>query len=50
MKVKNYYKWYKKYKTIFKLADIILYLDSILFVKLLNIMIYNVLDLFLNYI
>lgn len=36
----------KKYKTIFKLADIILYLDSILFVVPLNIMIYNVLDIF----
>ena len=36
----------KKYKTIFKLADVILYLDSILFVVPLNIMIYNVLDVF----
>lgn len=36
----------KKYKTIFKLADVILYLDSILFVVPINIMIYNVLDFF----
>ena len=36
----------KKYKTIFKLADIVLYLDSILFVLPINIMIYNVLDIF----
>lgn len=36
----------KKYKTIFKLADVVLYLDSILFVLPINIMIYNVLDIF----
>ena len=36
----------KEYKTIFKLTDIILYANSILFVAPINILIYNVIDFY----